>query len=171
MTLHRTRAFSRHAALVVGALLVLVGVTACAADGGPGGGGSSAEAAATETPIATPTEEPSSAADDEVTCNAFGDVQTILHNAQAAFYDERMTERELDGWTALASRVLGNIPAADDGRVSDALAAVKEAVPAVQAPLGPSNILSREWDVPGAELLAACEAAGFPVITNGFIGG
>lgn len=157
---------------MVGALLVLLGITGCTADGGPGDGSASAESAATESPTATPTAEPASTADDEVTCNAFGDVQTILHNAQAAFYDERMTQRELDGWAALASRVLGTIPAAEDGRVADALAAVKEAVPAVQAPLGSSNIISpREWEAPGAELLAACEAAGFPVITNGFIGG
>lgn len=171
MTLHRTRAFRLRVSLVVGALLVLVGVTACTAEGGQSDGGPSVESAATETPSAAPA-EPSTAVDDEVTCNAFGDVQTILHNAQSAFHDERMSQRELDGWAALASRFLGNITAAEEGRVGEALAAVKEAVPAVQAPLGPSNIISpREWEAPGAELLAACKAAGFPVSATGFIGG
>lgn len=99
------------------------------------------------------------------------DVSTILHNAQAAFYSDRMTQGELNGWAALASRVLGNIPSADEGRVADALTDVKEAVPAVEDPLGPSNIISQEWNAAGAELLAACEAAGFPVYATGFVGG
>lgn len=173
MTRIRPRLSAARAALAVAAAVMLLSVTACTATSGTSDGGDPAASpsAATETPSADAADDATSA-QDEVTCSAFGDVQTMLFNAQAAFYDERMTQRELDAWSALASRVLGNITAAEEGRVGEALAAVQEAVPAVEEPLGPSNIISpREWDVPGAELLAACEAAGFPVVTNGFIGG
>lgn len=112
----------------------------------------------------------STEAEDEMTCAAFGDVLTIVHNAQVAFTEDRMTEKEQNAWFSLASRVLGNIPAADEGDVADALAAVKEAVPAAQD-VSPSNIGSQDWAEPGSELYDACAAAGFEVATLGFAGG
>lgn len=173
MTMPRSHPPSRRVAVPslvavsIGAVLVVLGATGCTASIAPSEDGSSEQpAVVAETPAAE-----STIAEDEVTCAAFSDVQTVLHNAQAAFYDDRMSAQELGGWSALASRLLGTIPTAEEGRVAEALTAVKEAVPAVQSPLGPSNILSREWDAPGAELLAACEAAGFPVMTTGFVGG
>lgn len=107
---------------------------------------------------------------DEVTCAAFGDVQSILMNAYVAFNEDRMGRQERSGWNALASRVLGNIPSADDGPVAEALAALKEEVPAVQG-IDPTNIFSDEGTPTGGELYEACEAAGFPVTLNGFTGG
>lgn len=99
-------------------------------------------------------------------------MQTILHNVQSAFYSERMGQDELDQWAALALRILHNIPAADDGRVADALAVVQDAATDPQSLLTPSDILlSAEEGAPGAELLAGCEAAGFTVVTTGFVGG
>ena len=170
MTHLRIRALARRAGITVGAVVLLLGATGCTASAAESDAFAGDESAAvTETPDESGAEAVSE--EDEATCAAFGDVQTILHNAQSAFYGDRMGQQELDGWSALASRVLGSIPAAEEGRVGAALAAVQDAVPAVQEALGPSNILSREWDVPGAELLAACEAAGFPVSTTGFVGG
>lgn len=172
MKLLETRFSSRRIAISIGAVIVLLGAAGCTATPVSSDAGSSAApTVGTNTPTPAASDDASTAEEDQVTCAAFSDVQTILHNAQSAFYDDRSSQRELDGWSALASRVLGNIPAAEEGRVADALAAVKEAVPVVQAVLGPSNILSREWAVPGAELMAACEAAGFVVMTNAFIGG
>lgn len=124
--------------------------------------------------VASTTPEPASAettsAQDEVTCSAFGDVQTIVTNAYVAFNEDRMGRQERSGWNALASRVLGNIPSADEGPVAEALAALKEEVPAVPG-IDPTNIISDEGTLVGQDLFRACEAAGFEVILSGFTGG
>ena len=131
-------------------------------------------AGSSPTPTVSHTPEPASAettsAEDEVTCAAFGDVQTIVHNAYVAFGEDRMGRQERSGWNALASRVLGNIPSADEGPVAEALAALKETVPAASG-IGPSNIISEEGTLVGQELHEACKAARFEVILNGFTGG
>ena len=78
-----------------------------------------------------------------------------------------MGQQERSGWYALASRVLGNIPSADEGPVAEALAALKEEVPAVQD-IGQTNFGTPGGPVFGADLYKACEAAGFEVILRGF---
>lgn len=165
---HRSRRF----AVILASAFILASATGCSASGDVTNSGSTEQpVTATETPTSGATAE-STAADDERTCAGVGDVQTILHNVQSAFYSERMGQDELDQWAALALRILHNIPAADDGQVADALAVVQDAATEPQSLLTPSDILlSAEEGAPGAELLAACEAAGFTVVTTGFVGG
>lgn len=126
----------------------------------------------TQTVSAAP--EPASlettAAPDEVTCEAFGDVVDILGNVDVAFNEDRMGQQEKSGWYALASRVLANIPSADEGPVADALAALKQEVPAVQG-AGRVNFGTPHGPVFGVDLYKACKAAGFEVTLNGFTGG
>ena len=93
-----------------------------------------------------------------------------MQNARVAFDEDRMGRQERSGWNALASRVLGNIPSADEGPVAEALAALKEEVPAAPG-IGPSNIVAEEGTLIGQELFEACKAAGFEVTLNGFTGG
>lgn len=140
--------------------------------------GCSATAPAAADPPPTPTvsaaPEPASlettAAPDKVTCAAFGDVVDILGNVDVAFNEDRMGQQEKSGWYALASRVLANIPSADEGPVADALAALKQEVPAVQG-TGRVNFGTPGGPVFGADLYKACKAAGFEVVLNGFTGG
>lgn len=81
-----------------------------------------------------------------------------------------MSQKEKSASFSVASRVLGNIPSAEKGPVSDALAALKAAVPAVED-LNPSNIGSDEWSAPASDLFEARDAAGFEVVANTFTGG
>lgn len=135
-----------------------------------------APAAADPTPTAPkPTistaPEPASAvttaAPDEVTCAAFGDVVTILSNVDVAVHEDRMGQQEK---YALASRVLANVPSADSGPVAEALAAVKAEVSPAQ---GVERVTFGKPGGPvfGADLYEACKAAGFEVVLNGFTGG
>lgn len=124
----------------------------------------------TPTVSAAPASAETTAAPDEVTCAAFGDVVNILGNVDRAFHDERMGQQEKRGWYALASRVLANIPSADEGPVAEALAAVKAEVPAVQG-IDPVNFGTPGGPVFGADLYEACKAAGFEVVLSGFTGG
>lgn len=173
MTSLRTRSTARHAAIAIGAALLLVGATGCTAIAGPDDEASNT-IEAMETPTSTPTATPSTAettaADDEATCSGFADIQTILLNADTALHQDRMGQKERNAWYSLASRVLGNIPSADEGPVADALATLKQDFPAVQD-LNPTDIGSEEWYVAAAVLFDACDAAGFTVITNAFTGG
>ncbi|MCS3844782.1 hypothetical protein [Microbacterium sp. AK031] len=152
------------AALVLGA----AALTGCTATSEPQAADSS------PTPTVNTTPEPAAAettaAQDEVTCAAFGDVQTILLNTSVAFNEDRMGQQERSGWNALASRVLGNIPSADEGPVAEALAALKGEVPAVQG-IDPTNIFLDEGTPAGQGVFEACEAAGFQVSVSGFTGG
>ncbi|MFB7252387.1 hypothetical protein [Microbacterium sp. NPDC056234] len=175
MTLPRPRRAVHRTALTFGAALVILGASGCTAVGSAETDSARAESTrVTETP--SPSNEPpsseSTAAADEITCAAYGDVVTILHNAQTAYFEERMTQQELDGWFAVASRVLGNIPSADTGTVSESLVALQEAVPAV-ADLRKTNFPfpDGEVDVPGVSLSEACREAGFEVVINAFTGG
>lgn len=176
MTQHRIRFTARNAAIAFGAALLVLGATGCAASASPDGEASSAADSieATESAIPAPTasasRSESTAADDEVTCSGFADVQTIMHNAQVALHQDRMSQKEKSAWFSLASRVLGNIPSADEGPVAEALAALKQDFPAVQD-LNPTDIGSEEWSVTAGALFDACEAAGFTVIPNAFTGG
>ena len=124
----------------------------------------------TATLSAAPASAGATAAPDEVTCAAFGDVVTILGNVDVAFNEDRMGEQERRGWYALATRVLANIPSADEGPVAEALAALKAEVPAVQGTT-PTDFGTPGGPVFGADLYDACKAAGFQVTLSAFTGG
>lgn len=162
-TMPRTPKLSITFAALVLAGIALAGCTATAPAADP-------SPVATTSTVPEPAPAATTAAMDEVTCAAFGDVQTILMNAYVAFNEDRMGRQERSGWNALASRVLGNIPSADEGPVAEALAALKEEVPAAQG-IDSTNIFIDEGAPAGGDLYEACEAAGFQVVINGFTGG
>ena len=156
MSIFRTGRLSLYVAAAVG--LMLGSLTGCTASPN-----------VADTVTAQPSTSPTStAADDERTCAALGDVRTILYNAQAAFHTDRMSQDELNRWANLASRVLSNTPGAGHGPIADAADAMKSAAPDGQSLLGGFSVGA---DDPTAELAAACEAAGFTVVMSGFVGG
>lgn len=124
----------------------------------------------TPTVSAAPASTETTAAQDQVTCAAFGDVVTIAGNVYVAFNEGRMGQQEKSGWYALATRVLASVPSADEGPVAEALAAVKAEVPAVQG-IDPTSISAPGGPAFGADLYEACKAAGFEVVSSGFTGG
>ena len=129
---------------------------------------------ATGTPIssaAAASAIPPSAVTDVDSCEAFGDVSTILQNAMSGLYDERMSQQEYDGWLRLATRVLDRVPTRGEGAVSDAIAALKEAAPAIPiGAIGATSIGTSEWYV-AAPLVEVCREAGSEIVTEGFTGG
>jgi hypothetical protein len=130
---------------------------------------------ATPNPTATEASTPSPSAGavtDELTCTAFGDVLTVIQNADAGLSDGRMEAQEQDGWYRLATRVLGRTPTRGEGAVSDAIDALKEVAPAI--PLGvieTPEVGSVEWTSSSRVVVSACTDAGTDVITEGFAGG
>ncbi len=64
--------------------------------------------------------------DDEAVCTAYGDVMTILENADLGLDDGRMETQEQQGWYRLATRVLDRLPASGDGAVSQAIADLQD---------------------------------------------
>lgn len=160
MTFLRTSRVSLYGAAGVFVLGILAG---CTATPSVAGDTSSAPHSSTPTPMST-----STAADDERTCAALGDVRTILFNARAAFSTDRMTQDELNQWANLASRVLGNIPSADHGPIADAVETMKATAPDGQSLLGSFSAGGQD---PTDDLADACEDAGFSVVMSGFVGG
>lgn len=162
---------SRTAKLSVTLATLAVAVTALA-----GCSATAPEAAADPTPTPTVSAAPelasakTTAAPDEVTCAAFGDVVAIVGNVDVAFNEDRMGQQERSGWYALASRVSANIPSAEEGPVAEALAALKEEVPAVQG-TAPANFGTPGGPVFGADLYEACADAGFEVVLSSYTGG
>jgi len=170
MTPFRTRSTARHFAIAVGAALLLVSATGCTAVAGPEESESNVDVTeVVQTPPQTPAETTSAA--DAATCEAFADVQTILLNAETAFHQERTTEKEKGAWFSLASRVLGNVPSADEGPVAEALATLKQEYPAVPDLDSTDMGSAEEWYTAAGALMDACDAAGHTVITNAFTGG
>ena len=171
MALLRFRRSVHRATLAAGAALVILGASGCTAVGSVETNPARAESArVTETPAPAPKSPESTAAADEITCATYADVATILHNAQTAYFEDRMTQQELDGWFAVASRVLGSIPSAGNGTVSEALAALQQAVPAVPD-LRKTNFAFPDVGVAGVALNEACGEAGFEIAINAFTGG
>lgn len=173
MTALLARRFSRRGAAVAASALLVLGAACCSAPAEPSSDAAvDADVAvvAEESPSPTPTSADTTSVADEMTCAAFGDVVTILFNAEVALRDGRMERLEQRGWYSIASRVLGNIPAADAGPVAEALAALKTAVPPV-AEVNSTNFDADEGRVAVGEMHEACDAAGFQVVTNAFTGG
>lgn len=174
MTPFRTRSTARHFAIAVGAALLLVSATGCTAVAGPDEDASNVDATeVVETPVATPTQTPAetTSAADAATCEGFADVQTILFNAETASHQDRMSQKEKGAWFSLASRVLGNVPSADEGPVAEALATLKQEYPAVPDLDSTDMGSTEEWYTAAGALMDACDAAGHTVITNAFTGG
>ncbi|MEE6282836.1 hypothetical protein [Georgenia sunbinii] len=140
-----------------------------------------AHAGQTETPQAgTATESPSSAAapvpealDDAAICTAFGDVLTIVENADLGLADGRMEAQEHEGWHQLATRVLDHLPSAGDSAVHTAIAQLQEIAPTVPSGAGhePTGVRSPEWDDAMDDLGAVCDGLGAPLAINVFTGG
>ena len=150
------------------ALIAMAGFAGCAA--------STSQSSAGEGPASTAIESPgdlaSSGVTDEETCHQFSDVRTIVDNAWVGVSEGRMERQEQEGWLRLATRVLDRIPSTGDGDVSDALAAAKDAAPAVPlGAYGPPTIESDEWADAANDLVDACNAAGVEFAVERFTGG
>ncbi len=142
---------------VLGVVLV-AGLTGCGSTSVPAEQGETATTSASLT--------------DADACVAFGDVGTIVSNADAGFRDQRMEAQERDGWYRLATRVLDRIKTADAGPVQDALNELKKAAPAVK--LGAVldvDFDSAAWVSAQAALTEACDEVGVEMATEAFTGG
>lgn len=149
-------------------------VLASAAMSGCSAEGPDAEAAAQPEPAvesSAPEPTPGEAAGDAEICSAYGDVLTILENADIALDDGRMEPQEHRGWHALATRVLDRLPSTGDGPVHSAVAELK----AVAVPAGrgqaPEGVRSLEWYAAEEALGAACDELGTPLAISMFTGG
>lgn len=120
-----------------------------------------------------PAPAPAEANDDAALCTAYGDVLTIVENADIALDDGRMEPQEHTGWHTLATRVLGRIPSTGEGSVHSAVADLQEVAPAVPAgSIGAAEgIRSPEWYAAEEALSAACDELGTPIAISMFTGG
>nr|WP_297428391.1 hypothetical protein [uncultured Actinotalea sp.] len=127
---------------------------------------------ATEEP-APAVPRPDDGMDDAAICSGFGDVLTIVTNADAGLADGRMETQERDGWYQLATRVLDRLPSDEDSAVRAAIGELQEIAPA--APAGavfdPTGVRSRAWNDAEAALGSACEDVGAPLAITMFTGG
>ncbi|WP_152231770.1 hypothetical protein [Georgenia ruanii] len=117
-----------------------------------------------------PADEP---IDDAAICTAYGDVLTILENADLGLDDGRMAEQEHEGWYQLATRVLDRLPSSGGGAVRDAIADLQDVAPAIPSGAGedPAGVRSTEWYAAEEVLGAACDDLGVPLAINVFTGG
>ena len=144
---------------IAGACVIGLALTGCVAE---------RDTAADPTPSSTV----SARAEDGITCDAFGDVVTIVDNADAGLAEQRMEAQERDGWYRVATRVLDRIPTRGTGDVHDAIEELREAAPAVK--LGavlPVGIGSTAWVSGWASLTEACAAQGFDMASEAFTRG
>lgn len=115
---------------------------------------------------------PAVAVTDAVTCTAFGDVLTVVANADVAVSQGRMEAQEQQGWYGLATRVLDRVPTRGEGAVGDALDALKALAPATAAGVvGTPGFGSSEWERATRDLNLACSDAGSELTVEGFTGG
>jgi hypothetical protein len=144
------------------ALSIALALTGCAG---------TAESASSSAPETLSAATSGTSADAE-TCVAFGDVLTIIANADAGLRDGRMEVQEQQGWYRLASRVLDRVPTTGQGAVSDALAALKEVVPAITpGAMGTSAFGSSEWNSGYRTLSDACADVDVEMTIQMFTGG
>lgn len=147
----------RQMSLISLALAGLLALSGCMAGTGPA-------------PAATPASAESTT--DTATCAGFNDVATITANADAGLRDGRMATQEQQGWYRLATRVLDGVPTRGEGEVSDAAAALKDVVPAVDlGAMGTTGIGSAEWNSAVQELSDACATAGAEMAIEMYTGG
>ena len=126
------------------------------------------------------TQQPSAAAspevdalDDTAICIAYGDVLTIVENADIALAEGRMEAQEHHGWYQLATRVLDRLPSSGDSAVQTAIGELKEVAPAVPsgAVADVTGVRSAEWSQVVGDLGGACDALGAPLAISVFTGG
>jgi hypothetical protein len=147
----------RHVLVASLTLCVVLALTGCAED-------------TYSTRSETPT--PAASVTDKATCQDFGDVLTIIQNADVAVIGGRMQAQEQQGWYGLATRVLDRVPTRGEGAVSDAVAALKKVAPAAaQGVDGTQGIDTAEWGRDTQALDSACTAAGSQLAVIGFTGG
>jgi len=109
---------------------------------------------------------------DATTCTVFGDVLTIVANADVAVSEGRMEAQEQRGWYGLATRMLDRVPTRGEGAVSDALDALKKLAPATAAgAAGTPGFGSSEWVRAEQGLGSACADGGTELTVEGFTGG
>lgn len=160
---------------MVGATVLSTAVLgACSADGGSQPGAAEGLEASTDleqSPSTTAAHD--HAADDATSCTAFGDVLTIVENADLALAGGRMEAQEHAGWYQLATRVLDRLPSGGDTAVQVAIGELQEAAPAVApgAFAGSTGVRSPEWSQAEADLGVACEELGAPLAISMFTGG
>lgn len=111
--------------------------------------------------------------DDAEICSAYGDVLTILGNADAGLGEGRMEQQEHDGWYRLATRVLDRLPSGEGSVVREAIAELQTIAPAIAPGAGddPADIRSRQWWDAEEVLGSACDDLGTPLAINMFTGG
>ncbi|QJW36768.1 hypothetical protein [Cellulosimicrobium protaetiae] len=142
--------------------------------GGCDGDGDGEAGAAPQAPAAAEVGDAAgdSAAEDAAACAAYGDVLTILENADIGLADGRMEAQEHDGWYRLATRVLDRLPSGGDSAVQTAIGELQEAAPVASgASAEPTGVHSPEWDDAEADLGDACDAVGAPLTIAVFTGG
>lgn len=166
MTISQSRLRLRRFPAIAGAGVLLLLASGCATTSAASG---SPTPSADET---VPVETSTAQTTDEDTCLGYADVVTMMTNAQAAATDGRMSDPELQGWLRLATRVQDGISSTGEGPISDALGAVKVAAPAL--PPGSTEtpgLLSDQWMTAATDLREACDAAGYDVSIESFVGG
>ncbi|MGW6227963.1 hypothetical protein ACWFQT_12675 [Cellulosimicrobium cellulans] len=112
-------------------------------------------------------------AEDAAACAAYGDVLTILENADLSLADGRMDAQERDGWYRLVTRVLDRLPSDGDTAVQTAIGELQEVAPALPpgAFAESTGVHSPEWDDAEGDLGDACDAVGAPLTIDMFTGG
>ncbi|MDF2807066.1 MAG: hypothetical protein K0S43_2012 [Cellulosimicrobium sp.] len=137
-------------------------------------GGCDGAGEADAAPQGSPTvaEADAAAAEDVAACTAYGDVLTIVENADLSLADGRMGAQEHDGWYRLATRVLDRLPSDGDSAVQTAIGELQAAAPVTSGASGESTgVHSPEWDDAEADLGDACDAVGAPLTIDMFTGG
>lgn len=156
------------------AVVVFATVSGCTTDDDA----QAAETAATPPP--TLSEEPTAPApvaeepmDDAAICTAYGDVMTILENADLGLDDGRLEAQEHEGWYRLATRGLHRLPASGGSAVHDAIAELQDVAPAIPSGAGedPAGIHSPEWYDAEEALSIACDDLDAPLAIDIFTGG
>lgn len=106
-------------------------------------------------------------------CREFGDVLTIVNNADNALREQRMAELEHQGWQRLASRVLDRLDTEGAGAVGEAVSELQQIAVAVPfgGGAGVEAFGSDEWYAGYQSLMGACEDAGTELASEGFVGG
>lgn len=149
----------------------LLGACGAATGGDADGVADPAASAATRSP--SPAAAADEAADDAAACTAFGDVLTIIANADLALAEGRMAAQEQHGWYELATRVLDRLPSDAGTAVQTAIGALQAAAPAVPAEAfaESTGVRSPAWSAAEVDLGVACEEVGSPLAIQAFTGG
>jgi len=137
-------------------------------------GGCDGAGEADAAPQGSPTvaEADAAAAEDVAACTAYGDVLTIVENADLSLADGRMGAQEHDGWYRLATRVLDRLPSDGDSAVQTAIGELQEAAPVTSGASAESTgVHSPEWDDAEADLGDACDEVDAPLTITMFTGG